>query len=195
MAEQVRKSEQTKRRIMDAYARLMRTTAFDKISVKEICSGAGVTRSTFYAYFADLYDLIEQMEEHLLGNMVFFEADGGDTADRPHASVVRWFEYCSANRGWIISLMGDYGEPYFRIRLNKQVTADVERMMEHDKTPRDPVEPYIVDMVVTQHTVLMYRWIREQESGVELLSAERIAAVANRLRAGFLATWNAQEAR
>lgn len=52
-------------RMEQAMLELMNKTAFEKITVRLICERAGVNRSTFYAHYADIYDMIEQMEENL----------------------------------------------------------------------------------------------------------------------------------
>lgn len=52
-------------RMKTAMLELMNTTPFDKITVRLICQKAEVNRSTFYAHYADIYDMIEQMETNL----------------------------------------------------------------------------------------------------------------------------------
>lgn len=52
-------------RMKKAMLELMNTMPFDKITVRLICGKAGVNRSTFYAHYADIYDMIEQMETNL----------------------------------------------------------------------------------------------------------------------------------
>lgn len=52
-------------RMKQAMLELMNTTTFDKITVRLICDRAGVNRSTFYAHYTDIYDMIEQMETNL----------------------------------------------------------------------------------------------------------------------------------
>jgi AcrR family transcriptional regulator len=36
------------------------------ITIKEICEHAGLSRSTFYTYYSDQYDLLRQIEEETL---------------------------------------------------------------------------------------------------------------------------------
>ena len=36
-----------------------------KITVREICEEAGVHRSTFYAHYQDVYDLVEKVEQNM----------------------------------------------------------------------------------------------------------------------------------
>lgn len=44
---------------------LLKTTDFEKITVKKLCETACVNRSTFYAHYTDIYEMMGQMEEHL----------------------------------------------------------------------------------------------------------------------------------
>ena len=52
-------------RMKQAMLELMNTTPFEKITVRLICQRAEVNRSTFYAHYADIYDMMEQMERNL----------------------------------------------------------------------------------------------------------------------------------
>lgn len=52
-------------RMKQAMLELMNTTPFDKITVRLICDKAEVNRSTFYAHYTDIYDMIVQMENRL----------------------------------------------------------------------------------------------------------------------------------
>ncbi|MBD5544740.1 MAG: TetR/AcrR family transcriptional regulator [Lachnospiraceae bacterium] len=57
-------------RMKKAMLELMNTTPFDKITVRLICERAEVNRSTFYAHYKDIYDMIEQMERNLQKNLM-----------------------------------------------------------------------------------------------------------------------------
>lgn len=52
-------------RMKQAMLELMNREPFEKITVRLICDRAGVNRSTFYAHYTDIYDMIEQMETNL----------------------------------------------------------------------------------------------------------------------------------
>jgi len=52
-------------RMKRAMLELMNTMPFDKITVRLICEKAEVNRSTFYAHYTDIYDMIGQMETNL----------------------------------------------------------------------------------------------------------------------------------
>lgn len=57
--------KETEVRMESAMLELMKTFEFDKITVSQICQKAQVNRSTFYAHFADIYDMLEKMEIEL----------------------------------------------------------------------------------------------------------------------------------
>lgn len=56
----------TRQNLMDAYWDLYTTTQLSKLTVKMVTDRAGYNRGTFYAYFTDLKELQEQVENDLL---------------------------------------------------------------------------------------------------------------------------------
>lgn len=53
--------QKTKKVIMEAFLELIREQTLDKISVKDIVEASGINRNTFYYYYKDLYDLIDDV--------------------------------------------------------------------------------------------------------------------------------------
>ncbi len=51
----------TKRSIVDALMALLEKKTWDKITIKDICEQAMISRSTFYTHFADKYELLEYL--------------------------------------------------------------------------------------------------------------------------------------
>ena len=49
-----------------AFTKLLREKPIQRIAVKELCQEAGVNRSTFYAHYQDIYDLLTKIEEDML---------------------------------------------------------------------------------------------------------------------------------
>lgn len=56
---------ETEIRMESAMLDLMKNIDFNKITVKKICEKAKVNRSTFYAHFIDIYDMLDKMEVEL----------------------------------------------------------------------------------------------------------------------------------
>ena len=62
----IAKKTQTRDKLIDAFFELYKTTPIEKISISQICAIAGYHRSTFYEYYSDIYDLLEQEEQEIL---------------------------------------------------------------------------------------------------------------------------------
>lgn len=61
----------TKQILTDAFWKLYREKSIDKITVREITQLAGYNRSTFYEYFCDVYDVLQQLEDSLMEKLRF----------------------------------------------------------------------------------------------------------------------------
>ena len=61
-----RKIRYTMMVIRDSLMELMKTNSIFKISIKDICGLADISRSTFYSHYKDQYDLLRQIEEETL---------------------------------------------------------------------------------------------------------------------------------
>lgn len=57
-------------RLLEATERLLADgTAFTELSVEQLCSEAGIARSTFYVYFRDKGDLVVRLAEEMLDHL------------------------------------------------------------------------------------------------------------------------------
>ena len=84
------RGKQAKARIRQAFTKLLREKPIQRIAVKELCQEAGVNRSTFYAHYQDIYDLLRWLLEHET-----VEALGG--AEDWQAALLDAFRYIRDN--------------------------------------------------------------------------------------------------
>lgn len=56
----------TKKAIKEAFITLRMSKPIEKIYVENLCCEALINKSTFYRYYTDIYDLVEQMQEDAL---------------------------------------------------------------------------------------------------------------------------------
>lgn len=70
------RSRRTEVRMEAAALELMRDTSPERLTVRAICERAGVNRSTFYAHFLDVPEMVERMESHLHRELVGRYVDG-----------------------------------------------------------------------------------------------------------------------
>ena len=59
----------TKMLIRKEFTQLLKEKPVQSITVRELCERTGINRSTFYNHYQDVYDLLEQIENEMLGEL------------------------------------------------------------------------------------------------------------------------------
>ena len=197
------KPYQTKEHIILSYLSLIRSKKWDKISVIEICKKAEITRGTFYQYFGDIYDLMEQLEGALLEELKAryhvcprIHRTAVATSDftkrfdyTPPQSLLTWFDFCRDHREAMLSLLDrKYGDTYFVKKLKVILRENVEAMMDSEGTAKDELRTHFVEVFVELHLLSVQTWL-SSETG-EFLSVDDIVNLLNTMRVGSMyLTW------
>lgn len=134
-------TEQTKTNLRRAFWHLYEQKPIQKITVKQITDLAGYNRGTFYLYFKDVYDLLDDIENKVLeviGGMMrdLLPPDGGiaeaaslrgapgfETAMTPLAQAVRIYG------SYARVLLSDRGDPKFKARFKEIVWPSLKRTL------------------------------------------------------------------
>lgn len=116
MKKQPELTAQTRENLIQAIWSLYRHQKIEHITIKDITTKAGYNRSTFYEYFVDIYDVLNQLEEVLLEYLkeqVLNSLENGlnDTVIQKLANV---FEVKGDYLGILLS---ENGDPYFAQRM------------------------------------------------------------------------------
>jgi AcrR family transcriptional regulator len=97
------RGEQTRRRLLDAGAKVLPARGYHDARVDDIVATAGVSHGSFYRYFADKDDFFRALAQEAGGQMVEllgrFPADGG--TDELRHWLDEWFDSYQANGGVI----------------------------------------------------------------------------------------------
>src|SRR5699024_477502 len=64
-----RRKKYSRKVLKDSLLQLLKEKQFSNITVKEICEVADINRSTFYAHYADQYDLLEKIEIEIIEDL------------------------------------------------------------------------------------------------------------------------------
>ena len=80
-------------RMENALLELLRDKPFEKITVRLICERAGVNRSTFYAHYSDIFDMIQQMEIHLRKDLMRSYPQPGRTVPFSQESFIPFLKF------------------------------------------------------------------------------------------------------
>ncbi|MEV2911209.1 TetR/AcrR family transcriptional regulator [Paenibacillus larvae] len=107
---------QTRKKLMDSFWNLYCEKKIEKISVKEITDQAGYYRSTFYEYFTDIYDVLDQLEIELINYLK--ESVQGSLVTKQNKDVIKILATMYESKGEYLSvLLGENGNPKFNQKL------------------------------------------------------------------------------
>ncbi len=191
------KSEQTRKRIEQTYLNLIFEKKWDRITVKELCSRANITRGTFYQYYGDIYELMEQIQNSILEEMSrkYQEMSGNprpkfrieefiekyDVEPPPH--LLFWFDFCRIHKTAMEALLDPHnGDPYFVKKLKNILNDYIEAMMDNDGLPRDELRGYFVKTVAELHFLSARLWLESE--GENALSTDEVVNLLNTMRVG-----------
>lgn len=91
--------ERTKGIIINAFIKVLNEKAFLSISIQDICDEAKVHRSTFYRYFVDKFELINQVT-NIIGDTVYDHA----SKNRNHSLFEELIDYIEANKALFLNI-------------------------------------------------------------------------------------------
>lgn len=69
-------SASTKEMIFKTFLEILKTKPFDKITVRDIVEACNINRNTFYYYYSDIYELLEEIFKMEFSEMVANHSNG-----------------------------------------------------------------------------------------------------------------------
>lgn len=176
MVKRVEITSQTKQNLIDAFWSLYCEKRIERITVKEISDKAGYNRGTFYAYFTDVYDVLEQIE-----NSVIPTLDELPPVSTPAGSfgipLAKLNELYKQNDKYYAFLLGDRGDPAFAGKLKNAVKPMLMQVLA-DKPNVDRVElDYILEYTLSAMIGIMSYTYQHAEP----LSNEQLQELVTRL--------------
>lgn len=119
MMKKPEQTEMTQKNFQDAFWILYTKQSIDKITVKDICNLAGYNRSTFYQYYADVYDVLHKFENQLLHEVDEFVEHLVEQANNLDASqaLQAIFGIFERLNKYITVLLGPHGDTEFTYKV------------------------------------------------------------------------------
>lgn len=157
-------TELTKQKIQDAFWDIHSEKCIEKITVREITERAGLNRSTFYAYYKDVYDLLEQAEEEIITALMSehrWHTDDIFNTDSYKSDLKNIGEFLQNHQKQLSILIGEKGDPRFSSRLWNTAWRDLRQNIARvADNPDDPKLDYIVENIINCHAGILMLWFR-----------------------------------
>jgi len=142
-------------RILDAFWQLFRSIEFKQITVERVCRRAHVTRSTFYRYFTNLRDVLDQIEDEAIPFYVpgtIVEAYlNGDTMDDAWDYIMTHEKQLEQ----VLVLLSSQGDPSFNRILKDAMIDSFAEVTKVELTDLDQENRLRLEFVVAGYIALM----------------------------------------
>lgn len=63
-------AEETRKKLINSFWKLYKKKDLSKITIGEICTNANYERTTFYRYFTDINDILNQLEDEIINGII-----------------------------------------------------------------------------------------------------------------------------
>ena len=171
----------TRMLIRRAFMSLLAQKPIQSISVKELCERAGINRSTFYAHYTDLHDLLQQIEDEMFAEFekaldTLYHLDA--TAPEPVAVTTEIFQCLKDNSDLCTVTLSDYGDKAFALKLlQRGRECCMENYLQYFKGASPRQVEYYYAFVSAGCIGLLRRWL---DDGM-LLPAGELAQLAENI--------------
>lgn len=151
------RTAETKQNLMDAYWNLYTSDIPGKITVKMITDKAGYNRGTFYAYFLDINDLHNQIEEELLPSEENFEKLKEATFSKNSQEIIEIFMQMNQSYGGkLCFLLGPQGSLSFQNKTKAKLKELIWRYAPLNTKEAERIFDYKADLLCS----IFYETIR-----------------------------------
>lgn len=112
-----KRKKESQEKIEKTFIQLLQTKEVNQISVTDICKLSNINRSTFYANYIDIYDLVNKIEEKMIND--FFEIYSDEREMQKHSyNFLKLFTHIKENQLFYktyFKLNFDFNSNLFRI--------------------------------------------------------------------------------
>jgi Transcriptional regulator len=165
MKKQPEITQKTRQLFVDVFCELYSQKPIEKISIQAIANKSGYNRSTFYQYFADIYELLDFVENNLLDN-IKEELSNKEVSTHTIQNTLHCLEK-SEHILILKALLGDYGSIHFLERLKKEISFD---KLKFNFCENNSLTPYLTEFYISTSMSLFRLWLKQEKD----LSSEEL---------------------
>lgn len=143
---------------------LLENKQLEQISVTQICSRAGINRSTFYSHYDIPLDIMKEIEEEVLTN---YRECIAEIAQKDKSRIICLLQFIKENAGIFKVLLSSHRNSTFHEKIIATTLSELEQVINIAREQR--YVPYIYDYLLNGSAVVLLDWI---SSGFDLSENE-----------------------
>lgn len=152
-----RRVKMTKMLLKQSLIELMKKKSIHEITIKEICEGADVNRSTFYRHYNTQYELYDDIINDLACNITdVFDESLKNSVSTPQI-LANILTYIENNRDTFLVILSDKSN----VSLGEAYNSIVQRFI--DKNTTSELGTYIAQFVAAGMTSFLWTWLSKEK--------------------------------
>lgn len=156
MKKQPHVTEQTRKKLINAFWELYKTEDLSRITVGNICKKADYERTSFYRYFLDINDILNHLEDEIINNIKI------SIKNNVKSKAFDNFKKFSDDYGEYFTVFHEKGNRSFYDKFKELVKSDVYNYLNLDI--KDEIKKdFIFEFVFTSLISSYAYWYRNQD--------------------------------
>ncbi len=159
----------TKRLLKETLIEELKDAPLSQVTIKSLCERAQLNRSTFYAHYADVYELFREIEDDYLAHVVFFTSSMNQ--HEKLSRIVKYTLYVQKNKDTFFALVKN---GYLITKF-----VDLARLHVDQNNAPTPNTHLLAAYAVTGSIALLHEWLENPELHSPKEIAQLILALSN----------------
>lgn len=157
-----RRKKYTRMVLKDSLLQLLKEKQFSAITVKEICEAADINRSTFYAHYADQYELLEKIEEEMIDDLnLYLSSYNFKEKNEMLLMTEKIIEYFSTKKDEVQILLNTNGNSSFQLKVMKVAQRYIIKQWKEFERIDDELSEFLSLFIVSGSVQVMKLWLNE----------------------------------
>lgn len=149
-----RRVKMTKALLKASLIELMKTKSIHTISIKEICTGADINRSTFYRHYNTQYELYDEIVNELLSGLIHVFLESRQKGEDLQLAIAAVLELAEKEREVCLVILSDKGN----VTLGESFVRAIAPMSTNDA---DELMVYLYQFMAAGLTNIVWTWLNK----------------------------------
>lgn len=151
-----RRVKMTKMLLKQSLVDLMREKSIHEISIKDICAGADINRSTFYRHYNTQYELYDDILNDISSDIgeIFIRCSGEDYTTQHFLAEV--LKYIESHRDTFLVILSDHSN----VSMGEAFNRFTNRFIDLDSASE--LKVYIIQFIAAGMTSFIWTWLNKE---------------------------------
>jgi AcrR family transcriptional regulator len=168
-------TSKTNQLLKDTFIELYTHKPINKISVKELCQRANLNRGTFYSYYENIDNLLEEIEEELLSDLVNIIKTENiiihtkEDLDIFLETIKKLTDYIRKHGDYFKALLGKNGDNLFTYKIKNTMKKKLSIKFKAEKRNVGNLNEYLLEYISSANIGVITYWV---ETGMKTTPEE-----------------------